>query len=130
MKIPDRVRYINKRFTNRLMGLIAGKRGSPIALLHHIGRVSGKWYATPIISVPMDGSFLFALTYGDHVDWYRNILSSGSAELTWRGNRYELTGVTKVAKEVGRSYFPFPFRRILKWMDTEGFISMHLVKRV
>jgi len=69
VKIPNGIRFINKRFTNHLMALIAGRRVNPFALLHHTGRKTDRSYATPVVAAPVKGGFVFALTYGDHVDW-------------------------------------------------------------
>jgi deazaflavin-dependent oxidoreductase (nitroreductase family) len=126
VKIPDRIRFINKRYTNRMMGLIAGKRFSPIALLHHTGRKTGRQYAIPVIAAKVPGGFVFALTYGDHVDWYRNIRAAGSVVLISRGSRYELRGITPLTKAVGRAGFKQPFDAMLKAMDIEDFFRMEI----
>lgn len=126
MKIPDRIRFVNKRYTNRVMGLIAGKRFSPIALLHHTGRKTGRGYAIPIIIAPVAGGFVFALTYGDYVDWYRNILAVGTAELTFHGRRYALRGVSLLTQEAGCASFGQPFRAMLKAMNMKDFFRMEV----
>ena len=127
MNIPDRIRYINKYFTNRLMMLIAGRKYSPIAILWHTGRKSGSRYAIPIIAARQSDGFVLALTYGFHVDWYKNILAAGTAELTWHGNKYRLSFVSILEKEVGRASFSQPFRAMLRWLGTDGFIHMRTV---
>lgn len=124
MKIPDRIRFINKRYTNRVMGLIAGKRFSPIALLQHSGRKTGRAYAIPIIAAPVPGGFVFALTYGDHVDWYRNVLAADRAVLILHGMKYDLYGVTSLTDEAGRASFKQPFSAILTAMNMQGFFRM------
>ncbi|HNR01632.1 MAG TPA: hypothetical protein PKK59_03770 [Anaerolineaceae bacterium] len=124
MKIPNKVRYINKKFTNRLMMLIAGRKGSPIGVLHHTGRRSGKRYSIPILAAPTTGGFAFALTYGDHVDWYRNVLATGGATLTWRGRDYQLRSPLSISADMGRMFFPQPWRALLFVMRTADFFCM------
>jgi deazaflavin-dependent oxidoreductase (nitroreductase family) len=124
MKIPNKVRYFNKRFLNRLMMVIAGKKRSPIAAIRHRGRVSGADYATPIITAPSKDGFVFALTYGDHVDWYRNILAAGAGVLEWKGHSYFLVEPVNISADEGWRYFPPPFNRILKATGIEGFFTM------
>lgn len=124
MKIPDKVRYINKAFTNRLMMLIAGRKGSPIAVMRHTGRRSGKWYSTPVLAAPVEGGFVFALTYGDHVDWYRNILAAGECLLTWHGREYPLRLPVTIPVEEGRSVFTHPWRFLLAVMRTADLFRM------
>ena len=38
-----------------------------------------------------DGDYVFALTYGSTVDWVRNVLAAGGAQLVVRGKTVELT---------------------------------------
>jgi Domain of unknown function (DUF385). len=69
-------------FTRKLIG--RSSRG-PFAIVHRVGRRSGKSYETPIAVEPVDGGFVFELTYGPDVDWYKNILVSGGCTLSWLG---------------------------------------------
>lgn len=124
MKIPDRVRYINKKFTNRLMMLIAGRRGSPIAVMRHTGRRSGRQYSIPILAAPVAGGFVFALTYGDHVDWYRNILAVGEGVLIWRGREFLLGSPITITSHDGRTAFSQPWHLLLSVMRTADFFRM------
>ena len=126
MKIPNRIRFINKRYTNPVMGLIAGKRCSPIALLQHTGRKTGRTYAIPIIAAPLPGGFVFALTYGDHVDWYRNVLAAGRAVLILHKIIYDLHGVTSLTDDEGRASFKQPYTAILTAMNMQGFFRMEI----
>jgi len=124
MKIPDRVRYINKRFTNHLMVLIACRKGSSIAVMRHSGRRSGKRYAIPVMAAPITGGFVIALTYGDHVDWYRNILAAGEGTLVWFGREYLLDSPLTIPAEEGCSSFPHPWRFMLNVMRTADYFRM------
>jgi deazaflavin-dependent oxidoreductase (nitroreductase family) len=60
------------------------------AVLHHVGRRSGKQYVTPVDAQDTpNGGFIICLVYGPGVDWCRNILAAGVCTLT--RNRQELT---------------------------------------
>lgn len=124
MNIPNRIRYINKRFTNRFMGLIAGKKGSPVALIRHMGRVSGNIYATPILVARASGGFIFALTYGDHVDWYKNTLAASGGTLVLNGSEIKLIDPIDVDPVSARKAFQQPFKTLLTWMGTQRFFYM------
>ncbi len=51
------------------------------AIISHRGRVSGKLHRTPM-NVFRDGdSYVFALTYGSDVQWVKNVLAAGEADL-------------------------------------------------
>jgi deazaflavin-dependent oxidoreductase (nitroreductase family) len=74
------------RFTNRGAMRSAGEPGSSTAVIRHVGRRSGKPYATPIGVYPKDDGFLVYLPYGRDVDWLRNVRAAGSAELQVDGH--------------------------------------------
>ncbi|MBE0699213.1 MAG: nitroreductase family deazaflavin-dependent oxidoreductase, partial [Anaerolineaceae bacterium] len=81
--VVDRLRYFNKRVTNRVTMRFAGKH--VYALIHHQGRKSGISYQTPVVAMPAGENFILPLPYGEHVDWYRNILAAGECRMEWRG---------------------------------------------
>lgn len=124
MPIPDRVRFINKRFTNHLTAGWAGKRFSPIALVLHIGRKSGCLYRTPVLTVERADRFVFALTYGDRVDWYQNVLAAGGCDLLWQGKKFHLQHPQQIPPQEGLREFPFPQRGVLKWLHIAGFFAL------
>jgi deazaflavin-dependent oxidoreductase (nitroreductase family) len=128
MPISNKIRYINKRFTNRITEKIAGKAHSPIALVKHTGRHSGKLYTTPIMVQRSRNGFVFALTYGAKVDWYLNILAAGNCMLTWQGNIYQLNQPQGLSPTDGRNAFPYPQRLILKWLAINDFFEMQIMK--
>ena len=124
MKIPNKVRYVNKKVTNRLMMKIAGKKHSPIVLIQHVGRQSGKVYRIPIMAAPHDGGFMFALTYGTGVDWYKNILASQSARMIYKGIVYGLSDPVVVGTRQGQDAFTFPKNHILRAIGIQDFFFM------
>ncbi len=126
MPIPNRVRYLNKRFTNRLMILLAGRRYSPIALLRHTGRRSGKAYTIPIMVSPSQGGFTFALTYGAGVDWYKNVLAAGQCGLRWHGSDYILVKPEPLDAAQGLMAFPQPERAFLRLVGITNFLRMEV----
>jgi len=124
MPIPDRIRYINKRFTNKGMMLIAGKKGSPIAVVRHRGRKSGILYQTPVLVMHKDAQFIFALTYGRSVDWFRNILAAGSTVLLVNGQEHHLVNPVIMDADNGRRVFGSFKGSILKALKVNDFFSM------
>ena len=124
MPIPNRIRYFNKHILNRLTIKIAGASHSPIALIQHAGRKSGKYYQTPIMVEPLEDGFMFALTYGPAVDWYRNVLAAGSCTLFWHGGKYQLEDPQTVSAKTGLHAFPPPSRLILMAIRIDNFFKM------
>jgi len=124
VKIPNKVRYLNKKFTNRLMMTIAGKKHSPIVIMEHVGRVSGKAYRVPLLAAAYKDGFMFALTYGTHVDWYQNILHSREGKLTVNGKVVHLVAPENVLKHTGQKAFGQPASTILRLIDIRDFFFM------
>jgi deazaflavin-dependent oxidoreductase (nitroreductase family) len=86
MTASDRLARFNRRGPNRVIGLIAGRRLSPVAFMVHQGRRSGRRYRTPVMPLPLADGFLVALPYGPDRDWVRNVVSAGRGTLV-RGRR-------------------------------------------
>jgi len=124
--IPKKIGKLNKRFINRITTRLAGKSKSPFALIQHQGRKSGIFYETPILVVPIEDGFLFALTYGPDVDWYKNIQSNGYASLRWKGIVYDLSDPQNVEPVIGRTLFRQPKTTILRWLGIEHFFKMKI----
>ena len=102
----------------------AGLRYSPISIIRHVGRRSGKLYETPVIVEPLAEGFVFALTYGPDVDWYRNILATGRATLRWHGKEYALEKPEPIDRQAALAAFPQPFRLILRFVGPRHYFRM------
>ena len=122
----DRVRQFNKRTFNPWILRSAGTMRSPFAVVEHVGRRSGAAYATPVIVRRVQDGFVFALTYGPGVDWYRNVLAAGSCALRWRGKTYGLKQPETLSAEAGWKAFPVPLGWILRLMRKRDYFRMRL----
>jgi deazaflavin-dependent oxidoreductase (nitroreductase family) len=80
--------------------------GSPIVLLHHRGRTSGREYVTPVMYLPHDSDpdsiYVFASKGGapTNPDWYLNLTAAGDGTVergvsTYRVTIHELTGAER-----------------------------------
>lgn len=124
MKIPNQVRYFNKRYLNKVMLLCAGKPRSEIALLTHRGRVSGKQYDMPIMTAPCPGGFVFALTYGLEVDWLKNLNAAGWGRLKWHGVDFELSEPVQFSMAEGQRSFSGFKGKILRLFTIQDYIQL------
>src|SRR5215472_3545354 len=88
---PGSRSQLNKR-SNAIFLKIAGGRLRAYSLLKHVGRSSGKPYATPLTAYPLGDGFVIALLYGDAttVSWCRNVMAAGECTLKTRGEEYVL----------------------------------------
>jgi deazaflavin-dependent oxidoreductase (nitroreductase family) len=96
-----------KRVVNPRMLPAAGTPGAYAALIRHIGRASGRPYATPVGAVPVDGGFVVSLPYGRRPNWLRNVLAAGGATLVHGGVEYRVDRPEVVPLEpFARSFDP------------------------
>ncbi|KZM73039.1 nitroreductase family deazaflavin-dependent oxidoreductase [Nocardia terpenica] len=84
MPFPHALAKFNRRVTNRVAGLVAG-RAPGLGVIVHEGRKSGRVYRTPVTVFNQDGAFRIALTYGRDVDWLKNILAAGEFDMELGG---------------------------------------------
>jgi deazaflavin-dependent oxidoreductase (nitroreductase family) len=54
------------------------------------GRTSGRLYRTPLNVFRRDSRVVFALTYGEEVQWVRNVRAAGECEIRTRGRDLRL----------------------------------------
>jgi hypothetical protein len=71
------VRTFNKYILNPAMLTVAGRPHWYASVVRHIGRRSGRAYATPVVAEQTDHGFIIPLPYGTDVDWLRNVLAAG-----------------------------------------------------
>jgi deazaflavin-dependent oxidoreductase (nitroreductase family) len=109
---PRSIARFNRRVTNRAFLRVAGRLPG-FAIVHHIGRRSGRTYHTPVNAFRAEGGYVIALTYGSGSDWVRNVLAVGSCELRTRGRRVRLAEPRlRTDRSVG--WAPLPVRLILR----------------
>jgi deazaflavin-dependent oxidoreductase (nitroreductase family) len=122
------ITHFNKRVTNRVLGRFAGTPHGPFALVRHVGRRSGKAYETPIIVRRAGDAFVIALTYGDSVDWYRNLLAAGQGTLRWHARTYAIGKPEPLDRATALRAFPAPQQFILRLVGIQHFARMPSTK--
>jgi deazaflavin-dependent oxidoreductase (nitroreductase family) len=98
-----------------------GGRG-PFSIVTTVGRKSGKTYQTPIIVQPTEGGFMIELTYGDQVQWYKNVRAAGRCTITCRTVEYAVVGFESVDAATGIAAFSPAQRRILRLLHRDHFV--------
>ncbi len=130
MKLKQQIRahFLNflKHYFNPLTRRIARSSFGPFAIVRHVGRRSGKQYETPIIVGPAEGGFVFELTYGPDVDWYKNVLAAGGCTIIWHGKSYVLDKIEPLDTETGRAAFPLLAQLILRAARRQHFVKMRI----
>lgn len=106
---------------NKLIAPIAGRRHSPYARLEHVGRRSGRTYATPVGAFPYGDGFVVGLSYGADVDWCRNVIAAGHAAVKWRGQTFslerpEIIPMSAAVLQAIPPYFRLPARELKQFV--------------
>ena len=100
------IRFV-ARFVNPLTLLVAGRSWMRIVgVIRHRGRKTGQMYATPLGMRRIGDSFVMPLTFGDSAAWYRNVIASGSGEVTYMGRDYTLNDPQVIDYETAAPAFP------------------------
>jgi deazaflavin-dependent oxidoreductase (nitroreductase family) len=113
-----------KNYFNPLTRRIAYSSRGPFAIIQHVGRHSGRTYETPIIVAPANNGFVFELTYGPEVDWYKNVVAAGGCTLLWHGKNYVIDTIERLDTETGRAAYTQPFRLLLGLSGKKHFLKM------
>jgi deazaflavin-dependent oxidoreductase (nitroreductase family) len=93
------------------------------AIIGYEGRRSGRPYSTPINVFRRDGDYIFALTYGPEVQWVKNVLAAGTAQLEQRGRTITLRDPRRFT-DPGASLMPLVVRAFLRFMRVREFLRM------
>lgn len=110
---------------NRVTRPLARAGRGPFSLVRHVGRRSGRTFETPLILAATDGGFVAELTYGDQVNWYRNIVSAGECDVVVKGKPHHIDRIEVMPAEQGRAAFGHPFDWILTVLGRREFRFLH-----
>lgn len=123
MHLPRVMRSVNRVFTNPLMMTFAGVM-PPLAIVHHVGRKSGRRYRTPVMAFPTQKGFVIPMTYGRDVDWARNLVAAGGGEIQRLGARVALKRPRIVDSATANPHLPLAVRAPLGLADFPGYVLL------
>jgi deazaflavin-dependent oxidoreductase (nitroreductase family) len=119
--VRRRFLWLLKNTLNRLTLRMAKSGHGPFTLVRHVGRKSGTVYETPSLVGAVPDGFVAELTYGENVNWYRNIVAAGECELLVHGAVHHVVAVEPYPVDAGRQAFGMPARLILKVLRRHEF---------
>lgn len=123
--IRRRLLWLVQHTLNRVTVPIARSGHGPFSLVRHVGRRSGRIYETPLILAKVPGGFVAELTYGENVDWYRNVAAAGGCVVIHRREEFRIDAIAPCDPAVGRAAYPLPFRMVLKLSRRRHFRLLH-----
>ncbi len=125
MHMPYFLRRVNRVFTNPVLGTIAWLV-PPLAVIHHVGRKTGRRYRAPVVAFRSARGFVVPMTYGRDVDWGRNIMKARGCELMQMGRRYVLRNPRIVDGGGAYQHLPVGVRSALRAANLPGFVLLDL----
>ena len=95
---------------------ISGRRWFPLCgILHHVGRTSGREYATPVVIRGTHGATYVPLPLGERTDWYRNAAAAGGVRATWKGRDHWLANPTIIDQGSAAEGFNVVMRSLMRF---------------
>lgn len=116
-----RLLWLVQHTVNPATTRIARSSHGPFSLVRHVGRRSGRTYETPLILARVPDGFVAELTYGEDVNWYRNIVAANGCVIIHHRQEYRIDAIEPCDPVVGRAAYPFPFRTILRVLGRTDF---------
>ena len=96
-------------------------------MVHHLGRMSGKPYSTPVVIEESRGHFYIPLPYGDRVDWCANVLAAGGCAVQHKGQRYQTTEPAIVPFDEVALIISPRIRRSLEHYDVDSCLRLRVI---
>jgi deazaflavin-dependent oxidoreductase (nitroreductase family) len=120
------VRYFNKYVLNHFTLLFAGSKLGPFSKLIHKGRKSGRMYKTPVVATYVDDKIIIPLSYGDQVDWLRNILAANGCQIIYRRSKMVAENPKVLPSNEVLPILPEKRRQIFERFKLEKFLCMKI----
>ena len=114
--------HVFNRFTRAFAHYLPG-----FAIISYRGRKSGRTFRTPMNYFRDGDDYIFALTYGGDVQWVRNVLAAGGADLQIRRRHIRLTD-PELFVDPARRLMPQPVRFFLGLMRVSEFLRMRAAR--
>jgi deazaflavin-dependent oxidoreductase (nitroreductase family) len=127
LPLPRWFPTFHKHVTNHLVLRSAGRRDSRYAIVRHVGRRSGKLYATPVVPYPLDNGLLIALPYGSGVDWLRNLEAAGQVTIQLHDVTYIVGCPEVLAEEPALSLLSAPDARRLRRLHVPWYLHVYML---
>jgi deazaflavin-dependent oxidoreductase (nitroreductase family) len=117
------LRQINRAFTNPLMSTFA-RYVPPLALVHHVGRRSGRRYTTPVVAFDAGDTYVIPLPYGIDTDWCRNVRKAQRCTLETGGRLVPLAKPRIARTRFALPHLPAFLRPSLRLAGLPGYLVL------
>ncbi|OGN94703.1 MAG: hypothetical protein A2Z71_10070 [Chloroflexi bacterium RBG_13_50_21] len=128
-KFLNGIRIFNKYIFNRITLIFAGQRNVPFSILRHVGRRSGRTYQTPVLASYVGEIVIIPLSYGENVDWLRNVLARGGCEMRWQDQWIWVGNPEVIGPEKAFSLLPEQRRKLFERFKLEKYLFLQRVEK-
>ena len=120
------VTLYHKHVTNPVMVRFFSGRSAHAALLHHVGRRSGKAYLTPLTAHLSEDTIIVPLPYGTEVDWLRNLQAAGQGVVELEGRSVTVDKPEVVLVDGVIALLPSSVARLVQLHDTKHALRLRV----
>jgi len=121
----DAVRRFNRAVLNPAMMKLAGSAHWYVSVIHHQGRASGRFYATPVVVEQVGNHFYIPLPYGV-TDWSANVTAAGRCTIEHRGKLYHAAAPTIVSFAQAAPLISARWLRSLRLYGVRSFLRLDI----
>ncbi|PFG41542.1 deazaflavin-dependent oxidoreductase (nitroreductase family) [Isoptericola jiangsuensis] len=118
------VTRLQRRYARKAGLRLAGRPGDVAVVVHHVGRRSGRSYATPVTVEETSAGLLVTLPYGPGTDWARNVLAADRAVLTIDGESVEVTAPRVIGLDEAAPLLSPRERRVARFFGATDFLLL------
>lgn len=123
----DGIRTFNKYIFNRIILALAESGRGPFSIVYHTGRRSGRTYRTPVLASYVDETIIIPLSYGEHVDWLRNVLAKGGCDIVRKHKRLTAINPEVIDAATALAILPENRRNLFGRFKLEKFLRLDMV---
>jgi len=105
---------------------LAGKPNWYASVIEHTGRRSGKAYRTPIVADRVGEHVIIPLPYGTQVDWVRNVLTAGQANVVSGGQSFHVVSPELISSTQALPELPHDRRRTFERVSIGHFLRARI----
>ena len=118
--------WYHKHVTNPVWVRFFAGRSASSALLHHVGRKSGKAFVTPLTAHKSEDTIIIPMPYGTETDWLRNLQAAGQGVVELDNRSYSVDEPEVVPVDEVMPLLSPMVARIVQLHETEKALRLHV----
>jgi deazaflavin-dependent oxidoreductase (nitroreductase family) len=127
-RVMEWLTWYHKYVTNPVWVRLFAGRSANSALLHHVGRRSGKAYKTPLTAHKSEDTIIVPLPYGTETDWLRNLQAVGNGVVELDGRSFSVDDPKVVPVDEVMALLSPLLVRVVRWHETEHALLLHIAE--